>query len=63
LWQHKRTLAPTRGECVTNLFKSKKTENEIELSRKDLRKINGGKTILPNFLHAGYIRMSDGSFV
>ena len=51
------------GEYLRNLFQDKKIQNQIELSRNELRKISGGKTILPNFLHADYIRMSDGSFV
>lgn len=51
------------GECVSDLFISEKADIKMELSRNELRKINGGKTILPTFLHAGFIRMRDGSFV
>lgn len=51
------------GGLVRNLFQSNKIQNENGLSKNELEKISGGKIISPIFLHADYIRMSDGNFI
>ena len=51
------------GSLVRSLFQKNTTDNVGELSKNELRKISGGKTISPIFLHADYISMSDGNFM
>lgn len=57
------TFIQKKANVLVVYLKVKLQRNEIELSRNELRKINGGKTILPNFLYADYIRMRENNFV
>jgi len=51
------------GSLVRSLFQKNTTDNVRELSKNELRKISGGKTILHIFPRADYISMSDGNFI
>lgn len=51
------------GSLVRSLFQKNITENVMDLSKNELKKISGGKIISPILSHADYISMSDGNFI